>query len=302
MVGVAAPGAVGHAAVAVYRGNDLGIAQIVGRLAGPASSFAEQLTYQALAMFVEIVGNGAPLVLLHGWAMHGGIFAPLVELLKHHHRLYIVDLPGHGRSRDLVFDLPENIAQLAGVLPRAAYLGWSLGGAFVTRLALDYPQRVSHLICLASSPRFVLGEAWPHAVASDTFARFARDLQADWQAVVQRFLALEVFGSDAQKSELRWLREQVYKHGDPDLQALLYGLQLLGEIDLRAELTDLHCPSLWLGGSRDRLVPPEALAAAAQLSGGQSAIIGGAGHAPFLTQAEQVATHLLKFFTDYEVL
>lgn len=253
-------------------------------------------------MFVEVVGEGSPLVLLHGWAMHGGIFAPLVEALKDQHRLYIVDLPGHGRSRDLTLDLPETIAQLARVLPRAAYLGWSLGGAFATRLALEYPQQVSQLICLASSPRFVLGSGWPHAVATDTFSRFATDLRADWQAVVQRFLALEAFGSDAQKAELRWLGERVFAHGEPDLQALLYGLHLLGEIDHLPVLSTLHCPSLWLGGARDRLVPPEALAAAAHLSGGKSAIIRGAGHAPFLTQTAQVAADLAEFFADHEGL
>ena len=38
--------------------------------------------------------------LIHGWAMHGGIFAPLVDALAAHWRLHLVDLPGHGRSRD----------------------------------------------------------------------------------------------------------------------------------------------------------------------------------------------------------
>ena len=34
------------------------------------------------ALHVDITGEGPPLVLLHGWAMHGGIFAPLVQALR----------------------------------------------------------------------------------------------------------------------------------------------------------------------------------------------------------------------------
>src|SRR3546814_10403472 len=48
---------------------------------------------------IEETGEGPPLVLLHGWAIHGGVFASLVERLRERYRLYVVDLPGHGRSR-----------------------------------------------------------------------------------------------------------------------------------------------------------------------------------------------------------
>ena len=50
------------------------------------------------ALHVESAGAGAPLVLLHGWALHGGIFAPLVAALARRHRVHVVDLPGHGHS------------------------------------------------------------------------------------------------------------------------------------------------------------------------------------------------------------
>ena len=52
-------------------------------------------------LHVEVVGDGPPLVLLHGWAMHGGVFAPLVARLRDRHTLHVVDLPGHGLSRDV---------------------------------------------------------------------------------------------------------------------------------------------------------------------------------------------------------
>lgn len=51
-------------------------------------------------MHVETRGHGPDLVLLHGWAMHGGVFAPLIDTLADDFRIHVVDLPGHGFSRD----------------------------------------------------------------------------------------------------------------------------------------------------------------------------------------------------------
>ena len=32
-------------------------------------------------MHIHVTGSGPALVLIHGWALHGGIFAPLVEAI-----------------------------------------------------------------------------------------------------------------------------------------------------------------------------------------------------------------------------
>ncbi|MEP7184077.1 MAG: pimeloyl-[acyl-carrier protein] methyl ester esterase, partial [Betaproteobacteria bacterium] len=37
-------------------------------------------------LHVETVGHGPPLVLLHGWAMHSGVWGPLVPHLAKRHR------------------------------------------------------------------------------------------------------------------------------------------------------------------------------------------------------------------------
>ena len=39
-------------------------------------------------LHVESAGAGPPLVLLHGWAMHGGLFAPLVPFLARRRHLH----------------------------------------------------------------------------------------------------------------------------------------------------------------------------------------------------------------------
>ncbi len=51
-----------------------------------------------MSIHVHIEGEGRDLVLLHGWAMHGGIFTDLLPELKQHHRVHVIDLPGHGQS------------------------------------------------------------------------------------------------------------------------------------------------------------------------------------------------------------
>ena len=53
-----------------------------------------------MPLHVEVVGDGPPLVLIHGWGLHGGVFAPLVDRLSDRFRMHLVDLPGHGGSRD----------------------------------------------------------------------------------------------------------------------------------------------------------------------------------------------------------
>src|SRR3546814_12945698 len=70
---------------------------------------------------IEETGEGPPLVLLHGWAMHGGVFALLVERLRERYRLYVVDLPGHGRSRDSAVPLALEacVEAIAAPVPRA---------------------------------------------------------------------------------------------------------------------------------------------------------------------------------------
>ena len=65
-------------------------------------------------MHIESHGDGPSIALVHGWAMHGGLFMPLVERLCGRYTLHLVDLPGHGRSRDS--DMPLDPAALAPVL------------------------------------------------------------------------------------------------------------------------------------------------------------------------------------------
>ncbi|HET8817942.1 MAG TPA: pimeloyl-ACP methyl ester esterase BioH [Xanthomonadaceae bacterium] len=249
-------------------------------------------------MHVEVAGSGPPLVLLHGWAMHGGVFAPLVERLRNDFTLHVVDLPGHGGSRgsDVPLALDACAAAVADVVPDAPWLGWSLGGLVALHAAHAWPARVPALLMTCASPRFVRGDDWPFAVSAEIFREFAAGLRRDYPGTLDRFIALEAFGSDHAREEIRALRAEVLARGEPDAAVLADGLDVLEHADLRAALPSLRVPSLWLAGRRDRLVDPRAMRAAATLAPGASAhVVEHAGHAPFLTHADEVAARVRAF-------
>ncbi|PBJ84585.1 pimeloyl-[acyl-carrier protein] methyl ester esterase [Lysobacteraceae bacterium NML93-0399] len=249
-------------------------------------------------MHIEVDGSGAPLVLLHGWAMHGGVFAPLVEQLRGQRTVYRVDLPGHGVSRDATLPLAiaPVVEALVEVLPAAPWVGWSLGGLFALQAASVHPTRVPALAMLCASPRFVRGDGWAHGMSAEIFRDFASGLRSDYRGTLDRFIALEAFGSEDPKGELRALRAEVFARGEPAAHVLADGLGLLETSDLRGHLPGLAVPSLWLSGRRDRLVDPRAMQAAAALAPGAVAhTVAHAGHAPFLTHAQAVAARLLEF-------
>lgn len=251
----------------------------------------------------SVCGEGQPLVLIHGWAMHGGVFHALVDRLRNGHTLYLIDLPGHGLSRDddtpLEFDaVCDAIHRLVPVAP---WIGWSLGGMFALHAAVRDPARVPALVALCSSPCFVRGEDWRFGVSAEIFRDFAKGLSDDYRGTLDRFVALEAFGSDHAKEEMRELRAELFARGEPAARVLVDGLRILETTDQRPLLPQLRVPSLWIAGRRDRLVDPRAMRDAAAIieqaghAPARFAQIEHAGHAPFLTHVDDVLAHLSAF-------
>jgi pimeloyl-[acyl-carrier protein] methyl ester esterase len=246
-------------------------------------------------LFIHTEGAGdTHLVLLHGWAMHGGVFAPLVEALRERCTLHMVDLPGHGHSRDSQVSLqPAACARaIAGQVPPALWLGWSLGGLYALAAALDFPQQVQGLAMVCASPHFVRAPDWLYAASPEILQNFGHDLASDYDGTLERFLALEAFGSDSAQADLRRLRADTFARHRPDVRALVEGLDVLEHADLRGRVHELTQPSAWIAGRRDRLIPWQAMQWSAAQCSGAFTCIAGAGHAPFIGHVDAVVAAL----------
>lgn len=269
------------------------------------------------------------LVLLHGWGMNNGVWEALPKALGERFHLHPIELPGHGNAayQPQWRDLPDWAgAVLAQAPPRAVWLGWSLGGLIALQAALQTGTpgrplgpgqhapdphearrsaaassrqaagRISALILVTATPRFVQAADWRAAMPAETFGGFHEALLGDPGTTLERFLSLQVRGSQDPRESLRRLRAGLAQRPQPQPEALLAGLDLLREEDLRARLADIRQSALWLFGERDTLVPA-AVAERIELlmPSARCQTIAGAAHAPPLSHGEQVVAAISHF-------
>lgn len=252
-----------------------------------------------MSVHVTRSGRGPRLVLLHGWALNSHVWDDVGARLAGEFTLECVDLPGHGSSawRPDIADLDSLAQALAPCLGAQCHLlGWSLGGLAALRLAALHPARIEKLVLVASTPKFVAGDAWPSAMQPAVLEQFAARLRNDYRATVREFLALQVRGDERAYEALRILRRRVLAAGEPDSRALRVGLDILRGSDLRRELSRVSAPALVIAGERDPLVPRAAsVALGAILPRARVHLIPRAAHAPFLSHAEEFCSEVHGF-------
>lgn len=233
---------------------------------------------------IKTYGCGFPLVFFHGWGFDSQVWVPLVFQLEGNYQLILVDLPGFGQSS--MMDWSSFKTQLLNQLPaQFALLGWSMGGLFATRVALEEPERVTHLINITSSPRFLLDNDWP-GVSQEVFTTFYQNLLKDSRATLEEFIALQVSKHNF---------ELALGHL-PSSAGLASGLDILGTWDFRQQLKQFERPVCYMFGRLDPIVPVKTMKAMQEhYPGFKYVYFNRAAHMPFLSHIDLFTNEIQEF-------
>lgn len=223
-------------------------------------------------LYVRSVGAASQaLVLLHGWGFDSQVWTLLLPELSALFTVYVVDLPGFGESDEMTW--AQFVAQLLSVLPETfAVAGWSLGGLYAMRLAIEYPLRVERLISIGSAPRILAEPGWP-LVQVDAFDAFSAKILANPAQTLSNFLRIQAPQQTFTFTPKRPLT----------LSALEAGLHILKTWDLRKSLTQVKS-ACFMFGRLDMIVPVAVCEVMKQqYPHFHYVVFQRAGHAPFLS-------------------
>jgi pimeloyl-[acyl-carrier protein] methyl ester esterase len=236
------------------------------------------------------------IVLLHGWGSSPAVWHDVADRLAPEFRAHRPDFFAiDAQSIDGLSTLDAVTEALAKTSPRRAIVcGWSLGALIALNWALAYPDQVMRLVLIAATPRFVNNGRWQCGIDASVLDEFSAALAADCGGALRRFITLQAQGDAAANTVRLRLRECVDAHNS--IGALLAGLQILKDTDLRERLPQVAQPVLLLHGTRDTVVPLAAAEFMARaLPNATLKIFENAAHAPHVAGAPLVARYVTEF-------
>ena len=257
-------------------------------------------------MHVREAGTGRPVLLLHGWACHGGFFAPQWEGLATDARLVAPDLPGHGRTGDAGGGLSIEAAadacaallidrDLSGVV----LVGWSMGAAVAWSLIDRHgPDRLAGLVVIDMTPRVLNDDGWRLGIRDgfdrDRNPRAVAAMTEDWPRYAG-YVARVIFaeGTAVDAGLAAWVRREM-EQADPS--ALVPIWQSLVGQDFRRLLPRIGLPALIVRGEGSRLYSADVAEwQAAKMPHARIVAFDRSGHAPHLEQPDAFNTALRSF-------
>lgn len=224
-------------------------------------------------------GDGAPLVLLHGWGASADLFAPLLDALAPGRRLLVPDLPGFGGTSPppMPWGAEDYAAWVVALLDRlgvrrADVIGHSHGGRVAIALAAEHPDRV-HRVVLTSSAGVRQPASLRRRVASRTYKALRGVERSSWAPP-----ALQAYA-----------RSRADRRGSDDYRAasgvMRATLVRLVNQDLTPLLQHVRAPVLLIWGDRDTETPLAAARVMERLIPDAGLVVfEGAGHFAYLEQ------------------
>jgi pimeloyl-ACP methyl ester carboxylesterase len=248
-----------------------------------------EIAVQGLRVAYDMAGEGAPLLLLHGWGVERSVFAPLQQHFARYMQVWSLDLPGFGASGEPpavwgvsnYADFVQDFCLAAG-LESPCLLGHSFGGRIAIHLASrGFGAKV--VLTDASGLKPKRGSSYYIRVYSYKAAKRVMGLPGlrRWRGkALDLWLKRNPSSDYAQAGGI--MRAVFVKVVNEDLAALLPridkpALLLWGEKDTATPLAD--------GQKMEKLIPDSGLV-----------VFKGAGHYPFLEQPAYFYRVLESFF------
>lgn len=201
----------------------------------------------------EWVGEGPPVVLIHGFGMDRNMWQWQIPDLMPKYRVLTYDLFGHGESPNPPSQpcLTLFSEQIIGLLDQhgisqCALIGFSLGGMIARRFALDHGDRLSGLGILNS----------PHDRSSEDRAsilkRVDQAAEEGPESMVEAAL-LRWFSEGFRKTKpetMALVRDWILAN-DATVYSSIYRVLADGDKELVEELGLIDCPTLVMTGEED---------------------------------------------------
>ncbi|MDO9434434.1 alpha/beta fold hydrolase [Hydrogenophaga sp.] len=254
------------------------------------------------------VGQGAPVVLIHGWPLSGRSWeAQVPALVQAGHRVIAYDRRGFGQSSQPWdgYDYDTFAADLDALLKGlslkdATLVGFSMGGGELARYVSTFgSERIAKLVFAGAVPPYLYKSADnPEGGLDDaTIQQFQDGVKKDRMAFLEDFTTkFFSVGKDLKVSEpQRQYARDIAAMASP--KGTLDCIEAFGKTDFRADLKKIQLPSLVLHGDADAIVPLEVSGARTHkaIAGSQLAVIKGAPHGFNVSHADAFNQALLGF-------
>lgn len=206
-------------------------------------------------LWYEVMGEGEPLLLHHGYTASRVNWLPVAERLKNHYQIILMECRGTGESEDTDegYDLAQYARDVIGMMDhlgihKFSYAGHSMGGGIGFLLGLNYASRLNRLILMAPIPSGGLpGEPNREILAEKLKARAANNRDFFMSEMVAAR-----FRPDVQTDE--WFETRVDHLMRVSENHVIGGMETMHDLNVEDQLSTLKVPTLMLAGAVDGLL------------------------------------------------
>ncbi|MEO6152664.1 MAG: alpha/beta hydrolase [Croceibacterium sp.] len=260
-------------------------------------------------LYVKTVGEGKPVILIHGWPLSADSWDPqMLALADAGYQAIAYDRRGFGRSDqpptgydyDTFADDLADVMKATGAAADVALVGFSMGGGEIARYMSRHGGAGVTKAALISSvvPYMLQTDDNPNGVPQAAFDQMTAGMKQDFRkfftSFFKDFYGVGMVTQPVSDEVLEWSWMTTQMAGQ---NATLQSAKAFGTTDFRPDLAHFRVPTLVIHGTADKTVPIDATGrvAAAQIPGATLIEYDGEAHGIFATQQDRLTQDLLAF-------